>query len=103
MFLFEYSLFSLVSLLFLDFPTDSGGSTAVGIAAAAISDVNNVPAVTGLPAFCCWFHGSVERPDPKGLSTFLVSAPSSCRTGDSNSCSPDLELGALTKWLASRC
>ncbi len=46
--------------------------------------------------------GIVERPDPKGLST-LVSAPSSCRTGDLNSCPPDLELGALTKWLASRC
>jgi hypothetical protein len=44
----------------------------------------------------------VERPDPKGLST-LVSAPSSCRTGDVNSCPPDLELGAVTKWLASRC
>jgi hypothetical protein len=24
-----------------------------------------------------------------------------CRTGDLNSCPPDLELGALTKWLAS--
>jgi hypothetical protein len=33
----------------------------------------------------------------------LVSATSSCRTGDSNSCPPDLELGALTKWLATRC
>ncbi len=41
--------------------------------------------------------------DPKGLSTFLVSAPSSCHTGYSNSCPPDLELGALIKWLASRC
>ncbi len=29
----------------------------------------------------------------------LVSAPSPCRTGDSNSCPPVLELGALTKWL----
>ncbi len=44
----------------------------------------------------------VERSDPKGLST-LVSAPSSRLTGDLNSCPPDLELGALTKWLASRC
>ncbi len=35
------------------------------------------------------------------LST-LVSAPSSCRTGDSNSCPLNLKLGALTKWLASR-
>ena len=43
----------------------------------------------------------VERPDPRGLSTFLVSAQSSCRTGDSNSCPPDLELGTLTKLLAS--
>ncbi len=32
----------------------------------------------------------------------LVSAPSSCRKGDSNSCPSDLKLGALTKWLASR-
>jgi hypothetical protein len=32
---------------------------------------------------------------------FLVCAPSSCRTGDLNSRPPDLELGALTKWLAS--
>ncbi len=31
----------------------------------------------------------------------LVSAPSSCRTGDLNSCPPDLELGVLTKLLAS--
>jgi hypothetical protein len=47
---------------------------------------------------------SVERPDPKGLSTFFVSAPSSRRIGDSNSCpQPDLELGAVRKWLASRC
>ncbi len=38
---------------------------------------------------------------PKDLST-LVSAPNSHHTGDSNSCPPDLELGALTKWLASR-
>jgi hypothetical protein len=29
----------------------------------------------------------------------LVSAPGSCRTGDSNSCPPDLELGALSKCL----
>ncbi len=40
MFLLEY-MQSLVSLLFLDFPSDSGGPTAAGIAAAAISDVNN--------------------------------------------------------------
>jgi hypothetical protein len=39
----------------------------------------------------------VERVFP-----LLVSAPSSCLTADSNSCLPDLELGALTKWLASR-
>ncbi len=32
----------------------------------------------------------------------LVSAPSSHPIRDSNSCFPDLELGALTKWLASR-
>jgi hypothetical protein len=44
----------------------------------------------------------VDRPDPKDLSTFLVSAPSSCRTGDS-SCPPDLEISAVTKWLGSRC
>ncbi len=44
------------------------------------------------------------------LSTFnfprvfilLVSAQSSRRIGESNSCPPDLELGALTKWQASR-
>ncbi len=40
---------------------------------------------------------TVERPDPKDLSTF-----SQC-TGDLNSCPPDLELDALTKWLASLC
>ncbi len=34
---------------------------------------------------------TVKRPDP-----LLVSAPSSCHTGDSNSCPP--ELYALTKW-----
>jgi hypothetical protein len=33
---------------------------------------------------------------------FLVSAQSSFRIGDLNSCPSDLELGALTKWLASR-
>jgi hypothetical protein len=44
---------------------------------------------------------TVERPDPKDLFT-LVSAWSSRHTGDSNSCPPDLELGVLTKWLASR-
>ncbi len=40
---------------------------------------------------------TVERPDPKGLSTF-----SQCMElppQGSNSCPPDLELGALTKWL----
>jgi hypothetical protein len=45
-------------------------------------------------------YNCVERPDPN--FHFLVSAPSPCRTGDLNSCPPDLELGALTKWLASR-
>ncbi len=40
---------------------------------------------------------------PQGSFHFLVSAPSSCHTGDSNSYPPDLKLGALTKWLASRC
>ncbi len=43
---------------------------------------------------------TVERSNPKGLSTFS-NAPSSCRTGDSNSSPPDLELGALIKWLAA--
>jgi hypothetical protein len=43
----------------------------------------------------------VERPESKDLS-ILVSAQSSRHTGDSNSCPPDLELGTLTKWLASR-
>ncbi len=32
----------------------------------------------------------------------LVSAPSSCRIGNSKPCPPDLELGTLTKWLPSR-
>ncbi len=41
------------------------------------------------------YDNNVERSDPKGLS-LLVSALSSCRTGDSNSCPPDLESGALT-------
>jgi hypothetical protein len=45
----------------------------------------------------------VERPDPKGLSTFSQCTEFFCRTRDLNSCPPDLELGALTKWLASRC
>ncbi len=40
---------------------------------------------------------------PQGSLHFLGSARSSCRTGDLNSFPPDLELGALTKWLASRC
>ncbi len=44
---------------------------------------------------------TAERPDPKDLST-LESAPRSSHTGDSNSCLPDLELGALFIWLASR-
>jgi hypothetical protein len=44
-----------------------------------------------------WGFTTVERLDPKDLST-LVSAPPH---RDSNSCPPDLELGALTKWLAS--
>ncbi len=39
---------------------------------------------------------------PQGYFHFLVNAPSSRRIGDSNSRPPDLELGALTKWLASR-
>ncbi len=43
---------------------------------------------------------TVERPDPKGLSTF-----SQCTEfpPHSNSCPQDLELVALTNWLASRC
>ncbi len=44
----------------------------------------------------------VERPDPlKGLSTFCQCTEFPPQ-GDSNSCPPDMELGALTKWLASR-
>jgi hypothetical protein len=43
---------------------------------------------------------TVERPDPKGLPTFSR-APSYCHTGDSDSCPPDLELGALTECMAS--
>jgi len=39
---------------------------------------------------------------PQGPFHLLVSAPSFRSTGDSNSCPPDLEFGALTKWLASR-
>jgi hypothetical protein len=65
MFLLEY-MQSLVSLLFLDFPSDSGGPTAVGIATAAIYDVNNVHAVAGLPAFCCLFHGTIYVYSPTG-------------------------------------
>jgi hypothetical protein len=38
-----------------------------------------------------------EIPDPKGLPT-SVSALSSRHTGDSYSCHPDLEVGAITKW-----
>jgi hypothetical protein len=44
---------------------------------------------------------TVERTEPKDLPT-LVSVPSSHNTGDFNSRLSDLELGALTKWLASR-
>ncbi len=44
---------------------------------------------------------TVERPDPKDLST-LVNGPRSRRIGNSNSHPPDLELGVLTKWLARR-
>jgi hypothetical protein len=47
-------------------------------------------------------YDNVERPDPKGLSTF-----SQCTEffspGDSNSCPPDVVSPALTKCLASRC
>ncbi len=46
--------------------------------------------------------GHVARPDPRGLSTFSQ-CTGFCRTGDSNWCPLDLELGALTKWLASEC
>jgi hypothetical protein len=41
----------------------------------------------------------VEKPDPKGLSTFSKRTESR-RTGDSNSGPPNLELDALNKWLA---
>ncbi len=34
---------------------------------------------------------------------FLVSTPNSRRIGNSKTCPQDLKLGALTKWLASRC
>jgi hypothetical protein len=44
---------------------------------------------------------TVERPDPKSLSTFSQCTEFS-RIGDSKSCPPDLELGTLTKCLASR-
>ncbi len=47
-----------------------------------------------------WGFTTVERPDPKDLLT-LVSAPSSHHIGYSNSCTPDLELCTLTKWLAN--
>jgi hypothetical protein len=43
----------------------------------------------------------MERLDPKDLAT-LISAPSSIQAGDTKSCPPDLELGAITQWLASR-
>ncbi len=61
---------------------------------------------TGPPELILW-HGpnnykDVERPDPKGLFTFSQ-CTSSCRAEDSKSCPPDLKLGSLTKWLASRC
>ncbi len=39
---------------------------------------------------------------PQGSFYFLVRAKSFPRIGDSNSCPPDLELGALVKWLASQ-
>jgi hypothetical protein len=40
---------------------------------------------------------------PKDLfPLYVVSALSSRLTGDSNACPPDLELGAVAKWLASR-
>ncbi len=53
----------LASLLFAEFPTDSGSPASVDIhdvttvhAAAVIPDANGVPDVFGLPAWCCWLH-----------------------------------------------
>ncbi len=48
-----------------------------------------------------YFHCRKTWPDTKDLS-ILVNPPSTGHTGDSNSWPPDLELGAVTKWLASR-
>jgi hypothetical protein len=45
---------------------------------------------------------TVEWPDPRPVFPLWVSALSSRRIGDSKSCSPDLEIGTLNKWLASR-
>ncbi len=42
-----------------------------------------------------------ERPGPKGIPP-SARLPSYFHAGDSNSCPPDQELGALTKILASR-
>ncbi len=41
----------------------------------------------------------VERPNPNSLPTF---SQCTSRIGDLNSLPPDLELSALTKWLAIR-
>ncbi len=40
----------------------------------------------------------VERPDPKGLSTFWSVHISSCRTGDSNSCLPANGTESYAQW-----
>ncbi len=45
-------------------------------------------------------HASHVLRHHAGVTTFSQ-CTSSCRTGDSNSCPPDLEIGTLTKWLAS--
>jgi hypothetical protein len=45
----------------------------------------------------------LERPVLKGLSTCSQRIKFPPHIGDSNSCPPDLELDALTKWLASQC
>jgi hypothetical protein len=74
----------------------------IGAGAALFSEKEYIMGIFG-----AMWHKNVQycsvvvRPEYKELP-LLVRAPRSCHTGDSNSCPPDLELGALllNGWLA---
>jgi hypothetical protein len=76
------------------------GQVSLPVTCHAVSDHMILPvtrAQTSRPGHHC------RKTWPQGSFHLLVSAPRSCHTGDSNSCPPDLELGALTRSLGSRC